>query len=936
MRLFLLIFVTAAAAWAQSGLSGASAQQNGTWPAAASATLSLISISIVPANPSQVNGAVVAFSATGTFGDGSTQDVTQSSIWSTATPAVAVFGTLGTQQPALCVSIGTSLITATKGSVSGSTLLTCSGAVGENAYCTGAADSTCFAAVQTDGPAALPTSGIYTGLDGTPAPGSSVNLACGASLQTALNGLAAGQKLVIPALCNGTQNVITGSFTLPAVSGASSTQWNWIETDQTGNVNFPAQHTRVTPCSAGQASLVGYPNYQCSNPAILMPRIQCSANNASCFIAAAGANHYRIMGLEIAEVTGSTSDGNGLVDLTAGTDHIILDRDWLHGQPVTCTINGNNSYTCGSTDVKNGIQIQNATNVAVVNSWLTDIACPKGTCVDSHAFGGGNGTLASHTYKIYNNLISAAGENFLQGGAGSIGATNIITPTDFEVRANHFFKPVSYALCTYCNQAGGTVAEFKNHFEIKNGQRGLVEGNVFENIWMGWETDQAGFSVHINPFNQNSAASGTASTDGTGTLTALTGAFNTNSVSPICAVPNQCQVKYNNVKYLAQSFIDSSHITVSPAPPATATASFSQCNPGLNPNAITTDWTFRYNDFRNATNGIEFASVRSDCADENLGIYNLTAHDNLFQGINSDLNSSTSNNNYARCFFILNSQASVTIHSIQLEHNTCIVARSGSFGYSGLDASEDATDTTRDGSTGSYIASRTVRNNIGAAGGWFTYSNGSYPGGALAGLKQQSCTPPVTGTTCSWTYTENVLGTGLWTNQLLNSPFPSTNQTCNAAAATCFPSGSAFTSLFVNYNGPNGQPGYLGDYHFSPGSPFIGAATDGSNVGADIGRVLTMTAGVRGTTSYVAASVTTSNLPAASVGIVYSQQLTGTSASDMQLWRIISGSLPAGLSLTLGGLISGTPTSSGSSTFTVQMMDAAQQYATAALSLTVQ
>ncbi len=54
-------------------------------------------------------------------------------------------------------------------------------------------------------------------------------------------------------------------------------------------------------------------------------------------------------------------------------------------------------------------------------------------------------------------------------------------------------------------------------------------------------------------------------------------------------------------------------------------------------------------------------------------------------------------------------------------------------------------------------------------------------------------------------------------------------------------------------------------------------------------------------------------------------------------WSITSGTLPTGLSLSTGGIISGTPTVVGTSTFTVQVADseATQQTASATLTLTV-
>lgn len=931
MKFLILILLTTTVVSAQSGSSGMWTLQGTSGPAQPA----LVSITLTPSSSAQATGLAVTFIAIATYSDGSTQDVTSSAVWSSSNTSVALVGSPGSPQSVNCLTPGSAIVGAVIGPVSGTAALTCSPAlIGENAYCTGATDATCFTGNVNDGPAALPTSGMETDLANTPAPGTVVTLACGANLQTAINSLTAGQTLKIPATCSGAQNSFTGNFTLPVVAGANASNWNIIETDQTGNANFPVEHSRATPCAINQASVSGYPAYSCLTPAALMPQIQCAnSSNQACITANVGANYWRIIGLELLQPNTFDNDGNGLVDLTNGSDHIIIDRSILHGQPVSCTRTGTN-YSCSSHDLKNGVQLQNSTNVAVINSWLYDIACPQGTCTDAHAFGGGNGTQASHIYKIYNNMISAAGENFIQGGSGAIGATNIVTPTDFEIRSNHFFKPVSYALCTGCN---GRHVEFKNLFEIKNAAGLLIEGNEFENDWMGWQTDQSGYALVIGARNQNNSIFLTASSDGAGNLTATSGSFGTGAASPvssICATAGHCKVTVGNTVTTAQTQTDSTHISVSPSPTA-GTFSINQCTAGLNPNAIATDIVVRYNEFRNSTNGPEFATVLSDCGDPSLGLTRFTLHDNLIQGINSDLNNASSGNALARCTYVLNAELA-TITNYVIEHNTCAMGKSGNYGYSGFDVSADLMDTTTDGSTGAYISNRTVRNNIGPAGGIATYSSGIYPGGALAGLNQQSCTPPVTGTTCTWIYTRNVLGVGQWTNQINNTPFPSTNQTCNAGGATCFPSGSAFTNLFVNYNSPNGQPGYLGDYHLAASNPYSAAGTDGKDVGADVTTLLAKVAGVRSNTTYTAASITTTSLPNATSGTAYSAQLTGTSASDMQVWRITSGALPSGLSLSLSGVISGTPAGPGSSTFTVQMMDAAQQYASQSLTLTVQ
>lgn len=54
--------------------------------------------------------------------------------------------------------------------------------------------------------------------------------------------------------------------------------------------------------------------------------------------------------------------------------------------------------------------------------------------------------------------------------------------------------------------------------------------------------------------------------------------------------------------------------------------------------------------------------------------------------------------------------------------------------------------------------------------------------------------------------------------------------------------------------------------------------------------------------------ITTTQLPAFSVGVPYSYQLQATGGSGSYLWKIASGTLPPGLTLSNTGVISGTPT----------------------------
>jgi Putative Ig domain len=81
-------------------------------------------------------------------------------------------------------------------------------------------------------------------------------------------------------------------------------------------------------------------------------------------------------------------------------------------------------------------------------------------------------------------------------------------------------------------------------------------------------------------------------------------------------------------------------------------------------------------------------------------------------------------------------------------------------------------------------------------------------------------------------------------------------------------------------------------------------------------------------------AVTTATLPAGTVGTSYSQALAGTGGAGTYVWTE-SGALPAGITLSTAGTLSGTPTASGAFPFTVTMTDANAQIKTATLSLTV-
>ena len=81
----------------------------------------LLSISVTTSAPSIAVGSTTRFTATGIYSDSSTRDLTSSAVWTSTNTAVARVATTGI---ATAISAGSSLISATVGSVSGSATLT--------------------------------------------------------------------------------------------------------------------------------------------------------------------------------------------------------------------------------------------------------------------------------------------------------------------------------------------------------------------------------------------------------------------------------------------------------------------------------------------------------------------------------------------------------------------------------------------------------------------------------------------------------------------------------------------------------------------------------------------------------------------------------------------------------------------------------------------
>lgn len=333
-----------------------------------------------------------------------------------------------------------------------------------------------------DGPAELPRVHVQSALADTPAHGQVRDVHEGDDLQKAIDGSKCGDTVALQAGAT-----FQGVFRLPN-KPCDDSHWIVLRTNAPDG-SLPPEGTRITPCYAGVKSLPGRPDFHCSSAKNVMAKLEFdSKGDSGPILFLSGANHYRLVGLEITRAKPQIHMRNLIApdqpDSTA--HHLIFDRLWVHGT--------------AQDETKAGVHLNGVTYAAVVDSYFNDFHCiaGKGSCTDAQAVNGGGGDSPGGPYKIVNNFLEASGENILFGGAP--GST---TPADIEIRHNHFFKPLQWkpGQNDFIGSYTGNPYIVKNHFELKNAQRVLLEGNLLENCWGGFT--QSGFSILLTAANQN-------------------------------------------------------------------------------------------------------------------------------------------------------------------------------------------------------------------------------------------------------------------------------------------------------------------------------------------------------------------------------------------------------------------------------------------------
>jgi hypothetical protein len=302
-------------------------------------------------------------------------------------------------------------------------------------------------------------------LDTTPPTqtGKTISVPAGGSLQAALNSANPGDTIELAAGAT-----FTGNFVLPQKSGSG---WVWIRTSAYGSL--PSSGTRVAPSNAN-----------------LMAKI-ISPNVTAAITFDTSASFYRLSGLEITTTYSTTSgeqyglvmmgtSANGVTatSLSQLPTDVVFDRCYIHGNPT-----GN---------IRRGISM-NSARTALIDSYISDI---HEINTDTQAVAAWNGP---GPFAIINNYLEAASENMMFGG-GDPSIANLV-PSDIEIRGNLISKPLSWN--SGDPSYAGIAWTVKNLIELKNAQRLLIDGNVFERIW---PAGQEGYAIVLTPRNQQGTA----------------------------------------------------------------------------------------------------------------------------------------------------------------------------------------------------------------------------------------------------------------------------------------------------------------------------------------------------------------------------------------------------------------------------------------------
>jgi len=295
-------------------------------------------------------------------------------------------------------------------------------------------------------PRSEPDISLPTGWDGT----ADATIGAGGDLQAALNAVVQNAGIYIIEITAGV-TLTAGPY---AVKNKTGTDWLIIRSSgAVGAGTLPGEGVRVTDSDVGQ-----------------MATLQASALNEQILGFEADAHNVRIIGIEFEQTHVSRTMNYAWLRVNnGGQDNIIFDRIWSHGAE-----NSNNFEGIQIKKPDDGLPMS---NISVINSRVTG--------VQTYEFGGESHAIYMHGVLgglVENNYTEGAGMGYLNGGLGFSDPDSTLCQ-DITVRGNHMYKPARWRtdLVDPGGPNDGFLADTKNCFETKEGQRMLIEGNLFEN-----------------------------------------------------------------------------------------------------------------------------------------------------------------------------------------------------------------------------------------------------------------------------------------------------------------------------------------------------------------------------------------------------------------------------------------------------------------------
>jgi len=315
---------------------------------------------------------------------------------------------------------------------------------------------------------------------------------------------------------------------------------------------------------------------------------------------------------------------------------------------------------------------------------------------------------------------------------------------------------------------------------------------------------------------------------------------------------------------------------------------------------------------------------------------------------------------------LVNGTASLTTAALPPGNDTVTGTYAGSTAYAGSAGS--TTVTVAEPAPGAVSATAYLpagqvgapyTGSVVAAGGTPPYSWSVTSGTLPAGLNLSPTTGVIGGT-------PTAAGTTAFTVRVTDS----NGQTATAAGSISVDPLSVDPLSVATQNLPAGQVGsaYAGNLAASGGvGPYTWAVTGGSlpaGFGLSVAGAVYGTPTAAGTSSFEAqvtdgeapaqtatanlsirisqtqspilpVSVVTTVLPTGQVGMPYGATLAASGGTAPYAWSVLRGTLPAGLGITVGGAIHGTPTAAGTSSFEVQVTDSEAPAHTATANLSV-